>query len=953
MGAPIPVEKSAAVPLGARVFRPAAAEGGVESPPAKPATLLPACAASRLRPAGGSEDPRTQRTTAVRAGFSTAIPTALLLALTACTPAPDAPAPDATTTTTALWLFDEPAGLYPSHTLDDMSDNDMVLTLGLGAQVVPGRYGNALLLAPLDPALDVPPAEEKPGEFGLARLPIPEGRTVEPLSWFTAHYAALMTSGENHLRKQVGFKNPTTSALNLGDFDWTVEFWHAPGDAPGDSPAEAEAVVFEIGTGPRGENDIVTQLKWSADRSRFVFVNQPSGAAIEIPTTAAAPAGVPLAEAASAGAAPDGDWRHYAFTYDSAANQLTHYVDGTLQPQPETQPPAAALQALPAGDEAYFVLASDGLFRRPLTGLLDEFRVSRGLVYTADFAPDAGGGAGTPSFDPPATFATTPEPIELTQGPPLLFASDFAADFTADFNADFNDDTAADSTADSTANDDPTDASKPLDLGTRKHLFIDGAILASSGDTKFVVNPPKRAERVIDNIKGTFRKHLTVIEGDDGVIRIYNSVEKDHLAVYTSTDGVHFDRPDQGRGEINGHRNIVIPDMVGGLGSPFRDPHGPPEEHWKYLTDYQRRGLYLYTSPDGYDWTRRRNIILPFRSGTQSSTFYDDQRQVYVAFHRSGIFHTPGGATQRSSVVTEHEDLRVTQPFVPLTQQEYLDLRAEYPLRDPLPWWVDNGPLTPGGFGMEYPHLFDPTPDDPAGVDFYLTKAIKYPYAPDTYLAFPVGYFHYYGDGPEARTVLGLEERGLGSGPLESQVAVSRNGLDWKRHPEPAYVGIGRHEGRDVVTAYIAQGMVRRGEELWQYYFGETHYHSPHTEDPDGRGVYRLVQRLDGFISLDSPYGRETTAITRPLTFTGNRLQLNVDTDAVGYLQVGFLDEQGQPIEGYTVDDCVYVNGDFIAKEVDWLETGADLSPLVGRTVQVVFRMRGAKLYAMQFVEGG
>ena len=458
---------------------------------------------------------------------------------------------------------------------------------------------------------------------------------------------------------------------------------------------------------------------------------------------------------------------------------------------------------------------------------------------------------------------------------------------------------------------------------------------------------------MIDNIKGTFRKHLTVASGDDGVIRIYNSREEDHLAVYTSTDGVHFDRPDQGRGEINGHRNIVIPDMVGGLGNPFWDPQAPPDERWKYLTDYQRRGLYLYTSADGYSWTRRRNIVLPFRSGTQSSTYYDDQRQVYMSYHRSGIFHTPGGVTQRSSVVTEHEDLRATQPFTPLTQQEYLDLRTEYPLRDPLPWWVDNGPLTPGGFGMEYPHLFDPTPEDPVGTDFYLTKAMKYPYAPDTYLAFPVGYFHYYGDGPEARTVLGLEERGLGSGPLESQIAVSRNGLDWKRHPEPAYVGIGRHQGRDVVTAYIGHGMIRRGEELWQYYFGETHYHSPHTQDPDGRGVYRLVQRLDGFISLDSPYGYETTVVTRPLVFEGDRLQLNVDTDAVGYLQVGFLDEQGQPIEGYTVDDCVYVNGDFIAKEVDWLETGADVSPLAGRTVQVVFRMRGAKLYAMQFVEGG
>ena len=832
--------------------------------------------------------------------------TGVLTLLAACTPPTTTPNPTTPTVqTTALWLFDEPTGLYPSHTLDDMSDNDMVLSLGLGAQVAPGHYGNALLFAPLDPPLDVPPAEEKPGEFGMARLPTPEGRTVEPLSWFTAHYAALMTSGENHLRKQVGHKNPTTNALNLGDFDWTVEFRHSPADPPAAAAADAdaEAVVFELGTGPRGENDIVTQLAWSAERSHFVLTNQPSGAAVEISSTIPSTSTATSADATSTDATPAPAWRHYAFTYDSTADQLRHYVDGALQPQP----PPTAIAALPEGEEAYFTLATDGLFARPLTGMLDEFRVSRGLAYSAD-------------FNPPATFATQPDTVELTQGPPLLFGHD---------------------------------ASEPLHLGTRKHLFIDDALLAVTGDAKFVVNPPRRAERVIDNIKGTFRKHLTIVEGDDGVIRIYNSREEDHLAVYTSTDGVHFDRPDQGRGEINGHRNIVIPDMVGGLGNPFWDPQGQPDERWKYFTDYQRRGIYLYTSADGYDWTRRRNIILPFRSGTQSSTYYDDQRQVYMAYHRSGIFHTPGGVTQRSSVVTEHKDLRVTQPFTPLTQQEYLDLRAEYPLRDPLPWWVDNGPLTPGGFGMEYLHLFDPTPEDPVGVDFYLTKAMKYPYAPDTYVAFPVGYFHYYGDGPEARMVLGLEERGLGSGPLESQVAVSRNGLDWKRHPEPAYVGIGRHQGRDVVTAYIGHGMIRRGEELWQYYFGETHYHSPHTQDPDGRGVYRLVQRLDGFISLDSPYGHETTAITRALTFTGDRLQLNVDTDAVGYLQVGFLDEQGQPIEGYTVDECVYINGDFIAKEVDWLGTGADLSPLVGRTVQVVLRMRGAKLYALQFVEGG
>ena len=314
---------SSTLPLGAQVFRPAAAEGGVESPPAEPATVSsPACAASRLRPAGGSEDPRTQRTTAVRALFSTVIPAVLLLAAAACTSAPDAPPP--AVETTALWLFDEPAGLYPSHTLDDMSDNDMVLTLGLGAQVVPGRYGNALLLAPLDPPLDVPPAEEKPGEFGLARLPVPEGTHRG-----TAELVHRSLRGAHDLRRepppQAGRlqephdERPQPRRLRLDRRVLALPGRHRrrrgrasrrPTRPPPPRPPKPSS--SRSAPAPRGENDIVTRLTWSADRTRFVLVNQPSGAAIEIPTAAAAPAEVPPADAASAEAAPTGDWRHYA-----------------------------------------------------------------------------------------------------------------------------------------------------------------------------------------------------------------------------------------------------------------------------------------------------------------------------------------------------------------------------------------------------------------------------------------------------------------------------------------------------------------------------------------------------------------------------------------------------------------------------------------------------------------
>lgn len=784
--------------------------------------------------------------------------------------------------TTALWAFDEAAGHYPSHALDDTSENDLVMALGLGAQILPGKFGNALTFKPL-PGFEIPPAPEKPEIFGFVQLSTTEGRSVEPLSWHNADFAALMTDGEDHLRKETGFTNPTDTDLNLGDFDWTTEFWYT---ANGET-MENDGVVFEIGTGPRGENNKVTRLSLKAGGSGFVLVNQPSGTELDIATDAAA--------------VMSGDWHHFSFVYDAAANQLTHYVDGV----PQALPVTAELAELERGDESYFTLGKNALWQSGLEGALDEVRFSAGQRYTA-------------AFEAPGSIAEQFEPPVLVKGPVPLF--------------------------------DDVDSGEPLALGDRKHLFIDGRILEDTGEASFVVNPPRRAERVLDNIEGDFRKHLSVVEGEDGLIRIYNSVEEDFLVVYTSKDGVNFDKPDVGHGVFHGHRNVVIPEAVGGLGNVFIDPHAPESERWKFFSDAYRRGVYLYTSPDGYNWKRVRTAALPFKSGTQTAVFYDDQRQRYIGYHRTGIFHTPAGDTQRSSVRTEHEDLRLPVPYKALSVEEQQAMQANLPLRDPLPQFLDNGPLTPGSFGLEFPHSFDPEPMDPVGVDFYLTKAQKYEWAPDTFLAFPIAYFHYENDGPKTRQVLGYEERGRGSGPLETQVSVSRDGIDWMRAPRPAYVGIGEHEGRDVKTAYLGHGMVRRGDEIWQYYFGETQYHSAHIKDPEGRGVYRLVQRLDGFVSLDSPYEKEITVVTKPLVFDGDRLQLNIDTDATGYAQVGFLDENGQPIEGFSVDDSVYINGDFIRGDVEWLGRGKDVSALAGKKVQLVFRMRGSKLYAMQFV---
>jgi len=783
--------------------------------------------------------------------------------------------------TIAAWPFDEQIGLYPSSVLHDISENNYPMILGPGARIVPGKFGNAL--EPVDqPAEDYPQGSVL---FGLTPPPTQPGRKTAPLTWHNARFAALMTAGENHLRKEARSVNASQTRLNLGAFDWTVEFWFMP-----TRPAGEAGVVFEIGAGPRGENDRITSLILDASRQAFTLVNQPGAVKVSLRTDRKA-----LTE--------EGVWHHLAFVYSAVGRRLSHFVDGRLQEKPVT----VSLKQLEPGEEAYFTVGRDGLWRNPLPGRIDELRFSAAALYSSNFTPPG-------SFSP--CVRDNGEEAPLLAGPPLLFASGRSA-------------------------------GEPLNLGDRKHLFIDDALVAEMKDITFNVNPARLEEVVIDNIQGPFRKHINVIEDEEGRIRIYHGVDGDQLGVHISDDGIHFHAPRLCNGEPS---NVVIPEMTA-MGMVFIDPNAPPQERWKYISDYHRQGIYIYTSPDGFSFKRFPIAVLPFRSGSQSNIFYDDQRQLYVSYHRTDFPATPAGDTQREFVRTETDRLLKPWPFTPLTRAETLEIAESKRLRPLIPWYLDNGPLTPCGFGVEFPIAFGPDSAlDPVGTDIYVPKAIKYPWAPDTYLAFPCVYFHYEEDGPNTRQTLSDEARGLGSGPIETQVAVSRDGIHWKRYPRPAYVGIGKHGSDTIHQAYMGQGMIRRGNEIWQYYFGEEAYHSSWKKNTK-RAVYRVSQRLDGFVSADAPYDREAFIKTKPIVFRGNRLLLNIDTDAAGYAQVGFLDEAGKPIPGRGLDEAVYINGDFTDCEVEWLGLGKDLSALAGKTVQLVFRLRGAKLYAFQFVE--
>lgn len=458
----------------------------------------------------------------------------------------------------AMWLFDEQVGFYPSHVLEDQSENNIPLVLGLGGQIVEGKFGNALEPIPQE-KLKLPDGEV---EFGLEKIPLPEGRTVEPLTWYTANYAAIMTSGEQHLRKEIGFRKPTETNLNLGDFDWTIEFWIFP-----NRQTDEKGVLFELGTGPRGENDLITSLSLDPDMNNFVFSNQPTGTNAKIATVL-----------------KRDSWQHMALSFESTSKKLYHFVDGKKVSESENVVP----KQLAVGAEDFMSIGRDGMGQYPFQGKIDELRFVKNHVYSSEFKV-------------PGTFRTGLDSEELVQGPEQLFV----------------------------------DTKIPVNLGDRKHLFIDDALIEKMRDVEFVVNPPRKEEVILTNIKGQFRKHLTIVEDEDGLIRIYNSAQDDYLQVHVSKDGIIFTAPDLGK-EYRGKRNFCIHEPVGGLGNPFIDPNGKGDTKWKYITGYYSRGTYLFTSPDGYNWTRMKTALIPFRNGTQSCTFYDDQRQMYVSYHRTG-----------------------------------------------------------------------------------------------------------------------------------------------------------------------------------------------------------------------------------------------------------------------------------------------------------------------------
>jgi hypothetical protein len=496
------------------------------------------------------------------------------------------------------------------------------------------------------------------------------------------------------------------------------------------------------------------------------------------------------------------------------------------------------------------VIGSDRNGAHAVDGAFDELRISSVARYKGDFEP------ATHSMN----YGATPPPSAQPSGPPPL-----------DFSGDV------------------------VELGSRKHLLFDDALIDKREGLEFTVNPPTAPQKIQPGTPGGDHTFFDF----DGKVALFAPAgyegREDYAHLWLSGDGVNFRLHDAQIAEQQGNKVHPIATGVPAWGRMAIDenPACPPWAKFKFTAGVPHRGIYLLVSPDAIHWRRNETVMLQVGTGGESHWYWDDQRGEYRYLLKWD--HGPGG---RQSVEATSRDFYQPWPLSP-----------------------DGDPAkdlaTPFGYMAT---RF--APDEDLG-EVYRCRATKYAWAPDAYFAFVWRFDRQ----TQARQV---------------ELAASRDGDRWTHFGRRWYMPAEfEFNGNSIHEVTSVDGLIRRGDEIWQYADYSTGRH-------DGRAPawrVRLKQRVDGFVSLNAKdeWGSLTT---KPLAFAGEQLVMNADADG-GSIKVAVLHADGTAIPGFSLADCEPLTGAGTSQTVSW--RGRSLHNLAGRPIRLQVEMRNAKLFALEF----
>jgi hypothetical protein len=247
----------------------------------------------------------------------------------------------------------------------------------------------------------------------------------------------------------------------------------------------------------------------------------------------------------------------------------------------------------------------------------------------------------------------------------------------------------------------------PLEVGSRKQLFIDQRFMATSDRVTLRTNPGQKLGQILDADGKPLMGHVSRVIEDQGRIRMY--VGHDGVAIFESDDGLHF-KP-SGR-SIGG----------GSFSTIFLDAHNPdPARRYKLFLlksqpsfDRATDGVHAFISGDGLHFTESGRV-LPRFTDNPTIVMWDERISKYVIYLRALAYDSPN---QRRVARIEVDD-----PLKPWPFRES---------KDPRPFLsTENVPVV----------LAAADEDDPES-DIYYNAATIYEPAQDAYLMFTTQFRH-------------------------------------------------------------------------------------------------------------------------------------------------------------------------------------------------------------------
>lgn len=438
------------------------------------------------------------------------------------------------------------------------------------------------------------------------------------------------------------------------------------------------------------------------------------------------------------------------------------------------------------------------------------------------------------------------------------------------------------------------EVSSPVNIGTRRELFIDRFLVEKMEGTHLKVHEPQLTPAMAEPANNM--EYGTVIK-DGGLFRLYTrdgrgaKFDGDNREVTRyceSKDGIHWTKPNLGLHELDGNKNnnvILHEKSVCHNFSPFLDtrPGVPANERFKALAGTILRnpggGLIAFASADGIHWRKLSDkpVMTKGAFDSQNVSFWSETEKKYVAYVR----------TFTSGVSTATE------------------------------WRLDGLRSVSRATSDDFIHWTEPVPLNPnfPGEHIYTTLTHPYFRAPHIYIALPTRFHPGRG---QSTDIMFMTARGNVPFDRTFREAFIRPGLD------PARWGNRSN--------YAALNVVPTG--------------------PAEMSIYttpfrRFTLRTDGFASVHG--GADAgELLTKPIMFAGKELSLNYSTSAGGSIKLEIQDIQGKPIPGYALEECQPLVGDNIDQTIGWKKK-KDVAELAGKAVRLRFVLQEADLFALQF----